>query len=95
MRVNFYATLRELAGGKTVVVDPATPVTARTALKAVTDIRPKLAEKVWDAAGQLTDYIHVFVNGRQSEYLPQGLDTPITEQDALDIFPPVGGGCAN
>jgi molybdopterin converting factor small subunit len=92
MHVNFYADLRSLAGGKTVKVDIAVPTTARAALEAVTNTRPSLAEKIWAAPGELHQHIHVFVNGRQSVFLAQGLETLVQLGDTLDVFPPVGGG---
>ena len=92
MYVNFYADLRTLAGGKTFQVDMAAPATARAVLENVTGSRPDLAEKIWCTPGKLYDHIHVFINGRQSTFLPQGLDTPLELNDTLDVFPPVGGG---
>jgi molybdopterin synthase sulfur carrier subunit len=92
MRINFYADLRPLAGGKTVHVEIAQSTTARAALESVTRARPALAEKIWNAAGEVYDHIHVFINGRQSVFLPQGIDTPVQDGDTLDVFPPVGGG---
>ena len=92
MQINFYADLRPPAGGKTVDVNVLTPIPARQALESVTDSRPELAKKVWQSAGTLFDHIHVFINGRQSVFLPLGLDTPVSSEDVLDVFPPVGGG---
>ncbi len=92
MRINFYADLRPLAGGKTVTVTLDSPMTARQALEAVTKTRPALAHKLWQTPGELYDHIHVFVNGRQSIFLSLGLETPVGSDDALDVFPPVGGG---
>ena len=92
MQINFYADLRPLAGGKTVEVNVHASMTAREALEAVTRARPTLAEKVWQPSGELFDHIHVFINGRQSVFLPRGLETPVRSEDTLDVFPPVGGG---
>ncbi len=92
MHVNFYATLRAPAGGKTVDVGAEAPNTARSALKAITATRPDLAGEIWTETGELKDHIHVFINGRQSIFLPQGLDTPVGADDTVDVFPPVGGG---
>ncbi len=92
MRVNFYATLRAPAGGKTVEVPCAPSSTARSVLEAVTDTRPDLAAEIWQAPGELKEHIHVFINGRQSVFLPKGLETPLSIEDTLDVFPPVGGG---
>jgi sulfur-carrier protein len=92
LNINFYADLRPLAGGKMVVVDITAPMSARQALEAVTRARPALAEKVWQSSGELFDHIHVFINGRQSVFLPQGLETLLDADAELDVFPPVGGG---
>ncbi len=92
MWINFYADLRQLAGSKTVDVNVGAPMTARQALESVTRTRLGLAEKIWRAPGKPYEHIHVFINGRQSTFLPQGLDTPVQSGDTLDVFPPVGGG---
>lgn len=92
MRVNFYATLRETVGGKTVDVSVRPPTSVRTVLEAVTRERPGLAEHIWKTPGEVYEHIRVFVNGRDSSLLPQGLETPLEVQDTLDVFPPVGGG---
>ncbi len=92
MRINFYADLRPLAGGKTIEVNITPPMTARQTLESVTCTRPALAERIWQAPGVVFDHVHVFIDGRQSVFLPQGLDTPLEVDSTLDVFPPVGGG---
>jgi molybdopterin synthase sulfur carrier subunit len=94
MRVNFYATLRAVAGGKAIDANIGAPITVRTVLESVTRDKPNLAAEIWKTPGELNDLIHVFVNGRETRYLPQGLDTPLDPHDTLDVFPPVGGGDA-
>ncbi len=95
MRINFYATLRQLVGGKTVEVQaPSETMTVLAALESVTRDRQELAGEVWRAPGMLKEHIHVFVNGREISFL-NGLDTPISDRDTLDVFPPVGGGVAS
>lgn len=92
MNVNFYATLRPIVGGKTVDVPWSAPLTARAVLEVVTDTRPELRVEIWHAPGELNEHIKVFINGRQSVHLPQGLNTLVQLDDTLDVFPPVGGG---
>ena len=92
MQINFYADLRALVGRKTIEVKPVGSMTARQALESVTNPRPALAERIWQAPSAPYDHIHVFINGRQSVFLPQGLDTPLEADAELDVFPPVGGG---
>ena len=92
MRVNFYADLRPLAGGKTVEINLVEAMTARQALESITHTRAMLAAKIWQAPGVLYEHIHVFINGRQSVFLPLGMETPLDADATLDVFPPVGGG---
>ncbi len=92
MRVNFYATLRAPAGGKTVELPLVQGTPACAVLEAVTGPRPELAAEIWQSPGQLKEHIHVFINGRQSIFLPEGLQTPLDADATLDVFPPVGGG---
>ncbi len=92
MQVNFYATLRAAVGTKSVDVNLTAPSTVRAVLEAVTRDHPPLATEIWESPGKLNDYIHVFVNGRETRYLPHGLETLLQPNDTLDVFPPVGGG---
>ncbi len=95
MRINFYATLRQLVGGKTVEVQAAPPsTTVLAALESVTRDRQELGDEVWRAPGMLKEHIHVFVNGREISFL-NGLETAVSDRDTLDVFPPVGGGVAS
>ncbi len=93
MHVNFYANLRPLAGGKVVEVDISPlPAPARDVLEAATRNHPELAEALWSSPGVLKEHIKVFINGRESVHLPQAMETPVQEEDTLDVFPPLGGG---
>jgi MoaD family protein len=92
VKINFYATLRAVVGGKTLQVTVPPPCTVRAALLAATEAKPELGAELWKAPGQLQDHIHVLLNGRNIRHLPQGIETPLRAEDALDIFPPVGGG---
>jgi molybdopterin synthase sulfur carrier subunit len=92
MHVNFYATLRPLAGGKVIDVSLAAPARVLGVLQAATKDKPALADAMWQSPGILKDHIKVFINGRQSVHLPYELETILQLDDALDVFPPVGGG---
>ncbi len=95
MQVNFYATLRAIAGVKSVDVNFTAPSTVRAVLESVTRDHPTLAAELWKSPDELNDFIHVFVNGRETRYLPHGLETVLQPNDTLDVFPPVGGGDAH
>jgi molybdopterin synthase sulfur carrier subunit len=91
MRVNFYATLRPLAGGKSVEFDLPPGATAGDLLRAVSDRFPAIGELLWTPEGDLGDYIKVFVDGREIRHL-QLLATPVPPGAEVDIFPPAAGG---
>jgi molybdopterin synthase sulfur carrier subunit len=92
MQINFYADLRPLVGKKTIEVKPVGSMTAREALETVTITLPELAKKLWQSPGTVYEHIHVFIDGRQSVFLAQGLETLLDADSTLDVFPPVGGG---
>lgn len=92
MNINFYATLRPITGGKLVELDLPIGVTVRQMLETVFGRYPLLREKLMAADGALLPHVHVFINGRDVEYLPDDLETVIQQTDKLDIFPAVGGG---
>jgi len=91
MQVKLYASLRQAAGTKIldVAVDPET--TLREVLLEVTRLYPVLDQFVWKAPGELSEVVHVFINGQNIRHLA-GLGTPLKEEDHVDIFPPVVGG---
>lgn len=92
MRVNFYATLRQIVGKKTVEIDLPVGSTAVQLVEAVLDEFPRMRPELLDENGDLHGHIHIFVNGRDAPYLENKLDTVIKPTDKIDIFPPVGGG---
>jgi len=95
MRIRAYATLRDLLGTSKLdlALDtfPGTPVTVGQVLDRLVQEHPPLGAKLWAEEGHLTGYITVLLNGRSIAYM-QGLATPLTDDDALSLFPPVGGG---
>ncbi len=92
MHINFYATLRTAAGGKTVQIGDRGNWNLREALEAAGQSRPALQAEIWASAGQIKEHVLVFVNGRNLHFLPHGLETPLQATDTVDVFPPVGGG---
>ncbi|MFN8558262.1 MAG: DUF1952 domain-containing protein [Dehalococcoidia bacterium] len=78
MKVQFYATFRQVAGGKQAEVALPAGASARDLLVAVTERYPAFAPMFWEADGRLSDYVKVFVDGREIRHL-QLLDTPVPE----------------
>ena len=91
MEVRFYATFRPIVGGRSQHFDLAPGATALTLLKATVERFPDMAEHVWDASGDLSDHVKVFVNGREIIHM-LGLETPVPPDAEVDIFPPTAGG---
>ncbi|MBW2391267.1 MAG: MoaD family protein [Deltaproteobacteria bacterium] len=93
MRVYFYATFRDIVGGKFIDLDLEDGVTVQKLLDRVLFLHPGLRGEMLDEAGQLSQHVHIFVNGRGCVFLEQGLDTPLsTRDDRIDFFPAVAGG---
>ncbi len=90
--VNFYATLRPIVGGKTVSFAFDEGTTVGQMVETIVTRYPPLREQLFNEAGDLYPHVHVFVNGRDAPALAQGMSTPLTNQDQLDIFPAVAGG---
>jgi len=91
MQVKLYASLRQAAGTKMMDVQVAADTTIRQVLEEVTRRYPVLDKFIWKDKDELAEVVHVFINGENIHRL-DGLDTLLTEEDHVDIFPPVVGG---
>jgi molybdopterin synthase sulfur carrier subunit len=92
MEVHFYATLREIVGGKSKTFDLPPSASARQLLLEVTNRYPELHQKLINKNGDLYNYVHYFINGRDVRYLEAGMDTILNPDDVVSMFPAVGGG---
>jgi MoaD family protein len=82
--IKFYASLRKLAGTKELSI-------TGTSLRAVLNELDRQKSPVQDALfenGALRPHIVITLNGHNVT----DLDTSVTEQDAIAIFPPIAGG---
>ena len=91
MQVKLYASLRQVAGVKLVEVDFQPEITIGAVLQDVTRRYPTLTKSIWKDVDVLSELVHVFINGVDIRHLA-GLATKITDQDHVDIFPPLVGG---
>lgn len=92
MKVNFYATLRYIAGEKTVDFDVDDQVTAQSLLDAILTRFPEMRKELLNEDGQLMGHVHFFINGRDVQFLENNMETIITPDDVINVFPAVGGG---
>ena len=92
MIINFFATLRPIAGQKKVTFDIPEGTTVRDLVEIVVTRFPPMRAELLDEEGNLWRHVHVFVNGRDAPYLENGLQTAVNQDDVVNIFPAVGGG---
>lgn len=92
MQVNFYATLRDIAGGKTVEIPIEHGVTAKEVLQAIITQFPAMEKELLNEDGRLYGHVHFFINGRDVQFTENDFDTMIMPDDEISVFPAVGGG---
>jgi molybdopterin synthase sulfur carrier subunit len=92
LKVNFYATFRILTGKKTVEIDLPVGTSIRDLVNRVITLFPDFTGQLLDDQGEMFRHIHVFINGRDTYYLPEGMETVLHQDEKIDIFPPVAGG---
>ncbi len=92
MKVHFFATLRPIVGGKTVEFDTEHGITVREMLEVMIARFPKLRTELLDETGKMHGHVHFFVNGRDAQFLTDGIETKIQPDDTVNVFPAVGGG---
>ena len=92
MKVNFFATLRDIVGGKTVEFDVEHGVTAQKLLDTIIERFPPLRKELLDENGRMYGHVHFFINGRDVQFTEMQFATPITQDDTVNVFPAVGGG---
>lgn len=92
MRVDFYATLRDIVKGKTVEFDLKHGITAKELLEAIVTRFPAMKKELIGPDGRLYGHVHFFVNGRDVQFLEDDLETKIMPGDVVNVFPAVGGG---
>jgi MoaD family protein len=82
--VKLYANLRKLAGTKELSI---TGATVGAVLNELIRQKPPVGEVMFED-GQLRQHIIVTLDGQNIT----DLETPVTEQDIIAIFPPIAGG---
>ncbi len=91
MKIEVYATLRDIVGAKSIYLDDVTEMTIEQMLQALYVKYPALRAKLTGNRDELYPAINIMINGRDMRYI-NGLKTVVTSRDAVSIFPPVGGG---
>ena len=84
------SALADVAGGRTLVVDPAPPDVAAL-LDAVDAVNPALARRIRDETGSVRRFVNVYVDDEDVRFL-SGLDTATPERTVVSVVPAVAGG---
>jgi sulfur-carrier protein len=92
MKVNFFATLRDIAGGKSVEFELEQGITAQELLEAIMVRFPPMRKELMNADGKMYGHVHFFINGRDVQFMDDDFQTKITQADTVNVFPAVGGG---
>lgn len=92
MKVNFFATLRDIAGGKTIDIPIEHGSTAKEVLDAIIERFPPMKKELLNAEGRMYGHVHFFINGRDVQFMENEFQTRITAGDVINVFPAVGGG---
>lgn len=88
-KVKLPTQLREAAGGESAVSVDGT--TVGEVLDALFDRHGELRDRLADGDGALRRFVNVYVDGEDIRY-GQGLQTPVTDGQEVQILPAVAGG---
>ncbi|MBX0287585.1 MoaD family protein [Halomicroarcula sp. F28] len=91
MEWKLFAHLRDTAGDETVSVDVEPGATVEDALTALVEAEPPLRAELFED-GELAEHIRLLVDGEDAFAAREGLDTVVTAETELALFPPVSGG---
>ena len=84
------SALADVAGGRTLVVDPA-PADVAALLDAVDAVNPALARRLRDETGTVRRFVNVYVDGDDIRHT-DGLSTPLRAGSEVHVIPSVAGG---
>lgn len=82
VKVKVFATLIDIVGKRMLEV---------TSVRTVRELLDELDKRFPGFKKELERGFIILVNGKNIEHL-QGLETPISDDDTVSIFPPAGGG---
>ena len=90
MTVKYFGDIRPLVGGLREEPWRDTEPDVGALLRAVGKRHEPLDKRLWEG-NQLSSTMIILVNGRSIDFL-NGIETPLTSDDIVDVFPVEGGG---
>jgi molybdopterin synthase sulfur carrier subunit len=94
VKVKGYLTYREVIGEQQLQFEEGEIVTVYDLLtELVKESDDDFREMIFDPdSGQVSLLVAILVNGRHYSHLPDRLETVLSDQDEVAIFPPIAGG---
>lgn len=90
MVVKVFANLRDICGDVTLTIVPDGDRVIDVLEKMIENF-PDLQAEIFTPKKTLKPFVHVYINGKNIIH-GDNLDTKITENDIMALFPPVAGG---
>ncbi len=88
--VRAFADYREIIGKEMELIEPEGRTIGQLFAE-LGDRYPKLRQEMFTPAGELKEFINIFINGRNIAFL-KDMATPLSDSDIIALFPPVAGG---
>ena len=92
MQVRFFATLREVVGGRAFEVELREGATVRELAEELARRWPGLREHLFTEQGALSRRVGIYVDGRNVRWLPDGDATVLSARQSVALIPPAAGG---
>lgn len=92
MIVNFYASLRQVVGAKSVDFSLNEGATVCQLVEEIIRSFPDLKQELLNEQGELYRHVHIIVNGMDASFLENGMDSILSLDDNIGVFPAIGGG---
>lgn len=90
IKIKAFATFRNILENER-EMKVAEGTTVASLLDLLIQERPPLRDEMFKEPGVLQDHVNILRNGRNIHF-ENGLETSLSDNDVLSLFPPVGGG---
>jgi molybdopterin synthase sulfur carrier subunit len=92
MQVSFFASLRQIVGGRDFDVSLPADATVRDLADELARRWPALREHLFTDEGALARRAAIYVDGRNVRWLPAAEATQLSENQRIALIPPAAGG---
>ena len=92
MQVSFFATLRQIVGGRDFDIPLPAGATVRDLTEELARRWPGLQEHLFTDEGALSRRVAIYVDGRNVRWLPDADATVLAEGQSVSLIPPAAGG---